>query len=53
MSTPLAWEELSQSVRADHFRVDNLRQRLRFLANDPWQGFFDLRQRVSARLKKS
>jgi bifunctional non-homologous end joining protein LigD len=53
VSTPLAWEELSQGVRADHFRVDNLRQRLRFLASDPWQGFFDLRQRVSARQKKS
>jgi bifunctional non-homologous end joining protein LigD len=53
VSTPLAWEELSESVRADYFRVDNLRQRLRFLASDPWQGFFDLRQRVGARQKKS
>jgi bifunctional non-homologous end joining protein LigD len=49
VSTPLAWEELSQGVRADHFRVDNLRQRLRFLASDPWPGFFDLRQRVAAK----
>jgi bifunctional non-homologous end joining protein LigD len=53
VSTPLAWEELSPGVRADHFRVDNLRQRLRFLATDPWQGFFDLRQRIGARQKKS
>jgi len=35
VSTPLTWEELSQGMRADHFRVDNLRQRLRFLAGDP------------------
>jgi bifunctional non-homologous end joining protein LigD len=53
VSTPLAWEELSEGVRADHFRVDNLRQRLRFLASDPWQGFFELRQRIGARQKKS
>lgn len=49
VSTPLAWEELSQGIRADHFRVDNLRQRLRFLASDPWQGFFELRQTLAAR----
>ena len=49
VSTPLTWEELSQGMRADHFRVDNLRQRLRFLASDPWQGFFNLRQHVKAR----
>jgi bifunctional non-homologous end joining protein LigD len=49
VSTPLTWDELSQGMRADHFRVDNLRQRLRFLASDPWQGFFELRQQVKAR----
>ena len=27
VSTPLAWDELSESIRADHFNVDNLRQR--------------------------
>jgi bifunctional non-homologous end joining protein LigD len=52
VSTPLTWDELSQGVRADHFRVDNLRQRLRFLASDPWQGFFELRQHVKAQPKK-
>jgi bifunctional non-homologous end joining protein LigD len=46
VSTPLTWAELSQGVRADHFRVDNLRQRLRFLSSDPWQGFLELRQQV-------
>ncbi|PSC06526.1 DNA ligase D [Alsobacter soli] len=46
VSTPLAWTELSEAVRGDHFRIDNLRQRLDFLANDPWEGFFSLRQRL-------
>jgi bifunctional non-homologous end joining protein LigD len=46
ISTPLAWEELSEGIRADHFRFDNLQQRLRFLKRDPWDGFFKLRQRL-------
>ena len=28
VSTPLAWDELSEGIRADHFKIDNLRQRL-------------------------
>jgi bifunctional non-homologous end joining protein LigD len=46
ISTPLAWEELSEGIRADHFRFDNLQQRLRYLKRDPWDGFFKLRQRL-------
>jgi bifunctional non-homologous end joining protein LigD len=46
VSTPLAWDELSESVRADHFRIGNLRQRLAVLKDDPWPGFFTLRQRL-------
>ena len=46
VSTPLAWEELSEGVRGGHFTVDNLRERLDFLRRDPWEGFFKLRQRI-------
>jgi bifunctional non-homologous end joining protein LigD len=46
VSTPLAWDELSESIRADHFRIDNLRQRLDVLKDDPWPDFFTLRQRL-------
>jgi bifunctional non-homologous end joining protein LigD len=46
VSTPLAWDELSDSIRADHFRIDNLRQRLDVLKEDPWPEFFTLRQRL-------
>ena len=48
VSTPLAWDELSEGLRGDHFTVDNLRQRLDFLKRDPWEGFFKLRQRIKA-----
>jgi bifunctional non-homologous end joining protein LigD len=47
VSTPLAWEELAEGIRADHFKIDNLRQRLAFLKQDPWHGFFKIRQRLN------
>ncbi|HMK79156.1 MAG TPA: DNA ligase D [Xanthobacteraceae bacterium] len=46
VSTPLDWGELSESVRADHFRIDNLRQRLAVLRQDPWVEMFTLKQRL-------
>jgi bifunctional non-homologous end joining protein LigD len=46
VSTPLAWDELSETIRADHFKIDNLRQRLDVLKEDPWPEFFTLRQRL-------
>jgi bifunctional non-homologous end joining protein LigD len=46
VSTPLAWDELSEGVRADHFRIGNLRQRLDVLTDDPWPDFFTVRQRL-------
>jgi bifunctional non-homologous end joining protein LigD len=46
VSTPLAWDELAPGIRASHFTVENLPQRLAFLDQDPWQGFFQLRQEL-------
>jgi bifunctional non-homologous end joining protein LigD len=46
VSTPLAWEELSEGVRADHFRIGNLRRRLDVLREDPWREVFTTRQRL-------
>src|SRR5262249_10759208 len=49
VSTPLAWEELSDSLRSDHFTVGNLGHRMTFLKKDPWTGFFKIRQRLPRR----
>jgi bifunctional non-homologous end joining protein LigD len=49
VSTPLDWNELSASVRADHFRIDNLRQRLAVLKQDPWAEMLKIRQRLPIR----
>src|SRR5262249_2397690 len=46
VSTPLDWSELSESVRADHFRIDNLRQRLAVLRQDPWAEMLTVKQRL-------
>ena len=46
VSTPLAWDELSERIRSDHFTVGNLRNRLQFLERDPWDGFFKVKQRI-------
>lgn len=44
VSTPLAWSELGEGIRADHFTIANLRQRLDYLKEDPWKGFFGTKQ---------
>jgi bifunctional non-homologous end joining protein LigD len=49
VSTPLAWDELSEGLRSDHFTIDNLRHRLGVLKSDPWPDFFKLRQRIPSR----
>ena len=48
VSTPIAWDEISDGLKADHFTVDNIGHRLRFLKQDPWDGFFKLRQKLPA-----
>ena len=46
VSTPLSWDELGPDVRGAHFRVDNLPSRLAHLKQDPWSGFFKIKQRL-------
>jgi bifunctional non-homologous end joining protein LigD len=46
VSTPLAWDELSEELRSDHFTIGNVRHRLDALKDDPWADFFKLRQRI-------
>jgi bifunctional non-homologous end joining protein LigD len=49
VSTPIGWDEISEGLKADHFTVDNIGHRLRFLKRDPWEGMFEIRQRLPAR----
>jgi len=44
VSVPLAWDELGPDIRANHFTVLNLPNRLAFLDGDPWEGIGSLKQ---------
>ncbi len=48
VSTPLAWEELGPAIRANHFTVENLPQRLAALDRDPWRELSKVRQDLPA-----
>jgi bifunctional non-homologous end joining protein LigD len=49
VSTPLAWDELSDAIKGDHFTLDNLRQRLSFVGRDPWADFVKTKQKLRVR----
>ena len=44
VSVPLAWDELGEAIRSNHFTVANLPNRLAFLDRDPWEGIDRLKQ---------
>src|SRR5262249_43775073 len=52
ISVPLQWDELSEQIRSDHFRIDTLVQRLDFLGEDPWREMFKVKQRLPAAQKR-
>jgi bifunctional non-homologous end joining protein LigD len=49
VSTPLGWDELSDAIKSDHYRLNNIERRLANLTSDPWVGFFKLRQKAAPR----
>jgi bifunctional non-homologous end joining protein LigD len=52
VSVPLDWSELSEAIRADHFKIDNLRQRLDNLTRDPWQDIRTIRQKLPVSVRR-
>lgn len=52
VATPIAWDELAQDVRGDHFHVHNVPARLAAQGKDPWAEFFTVRQSVTAGVRK-
>lgn len=49
ISVPIFWDEVGDAVRADSFHVTDLQARLDTLSADPWEGYFELDQRLSKR----
>lgn len=52
VATPIAWSELRRDVRYDHFNIGNVPSRLKRLKTDPWAGFFEARQTITAAMMK-
>ncbi len=53
VSMPIEWNELTPSLRSDHFRLDNAAARLAALKRDPWRDMLKLRQSITAKMLKS
>jgi bifunctional non-homologous end joining protein LigD len=50
ISTPLEWDELSEALKSDHYRLSNIGRRLANLKHDPWADFFIIKQRMASDL---
>jgi bifunctional non-homologous end joining protein LigD len=52
VATPIAWDELTEDVRFDHFNLRTVPARLSALKSDPWADFLELRQSISKAMFK-
>ena len=47
VATPLAWDELTASLKAGQFNTRTVPERLEKMKHDPWHDFFDRRQTIT------
>jgi bifunctional non-homologous end joining protein LigD len=52
VATPIAWDELVEDVRFDHFNLRTVPARMAALESYPWAGFFEIRQSISKAMFK-
>jgi bifunctional non-homologous end joining protein LigD len=52
VSTPLAWDELSEKMHSDHFTIRNVMRRLASIKQDPWRELSTTRQSLTPAIKK-
>ena len=50
ISTPLTWGELDDLTSAHQYHMGNIRQRVDNLPDDPWDGYFNLRQSITKKM---
>jgi bifunctional non-homologous end joining protein LigD len=53
VSTPLRWEELLPESPPRGFNVRSVPNRLAGIDRDPWEGFFELRQSITAKMRRA
>lgn len=51
VSTPIRWDELSESLPSDAYTIHNLPRRLAQLKEDPWAGLGKVRQSITKAMK--
>jgi bifunctional non-homologous end joining protein LigD len=52
VSTPVAWDELTVDLKSDSYNIRNIRRRLSGLKEDPWAGYFSVRQEITEGMMK-
>lgn len=52
IAVPLAWEQLSEDLRSDRFRVDDLPDWLSSRRRDPWKAMGSVRQSLTRTVRK-
>ncbi len=52
VSVPIFWEELEEGIRSDSLTLRDVPKRLESLSEDPWAGYFDLKQFITKKMKE-
>ena len=53
VSTPLTWEELPTTKAGNEFGMTTIPARMEGLKGDPWKGFFDVHQALTAAMRRA
>ncbi|HKT67356.1 MAG TPA: DNA ligase D [Burkholderia sp.] len=51
VSVPLRWDEVPDTTGGAQWTIDTLHERLDRLKRDPWEGYDDTRQRITAQMR--
>src|SRR6185437_5583088 len=53
VAVPVSWEELTPALRADAFTMTDVLDRLRTATQDPWPGYFAVKQRLRTAMTRA
>ncbi|AGP34760.1 non-homologous end-joining DNA ligase [Sorangium cellulosum] len=53
VSAPLSWDELGPEMRSDRFTLRSLPERLASLREDPWAGYGEVGQKITAAMRRA
>jgi bifunctional non-homologous end joining protein LigD len=52
VAVPIRWEELETGIRSDNLNLTDVPKRLKQLREDPWEGFYSVRQSITAGMRR-